>query len=207
MHPSTSSSMSLPRLPTKILDISELWESHSAKIQKEITTILNYNSQLRLIFLPHALTAVRAGPLRWLEWWIYCRCLRNHLKCHFLQIELSNRFLHMLQQSIKVSLIAVSVEQWIYLLLARCWPLPILLVTRVARGRALSTYLMGGSQTVLRYQHSRTCCVQCSPTHQILAHLSVSLASSLTMTTPDQKKSHADYIQLSMQAQFNKRAL
>jgi hypothetical protein len=39
---------------------------------------------------------------------------------HFLQIELNKRFLHMLQQSIKVSLIAVTVEQLIYLLLSRC---------------------------------------------------------------------------------------
>ena len=34
------------------------------------------------------------------------RCLRNRLKCHVLQIELNTRFLHMLQQQIKVSLIA-----------------------------------------------------------------------------------------------------
>ena len=85
MHLSTSSLMSLPRLPTKILDISELWESQSAKIQKEITTILNYNSQLRLIFLPHALTAVRA------ETWVMY-------------------LLQMLEESLKVSLFADRVE-------------------------------------------------------------------------------------------------
>jgi hypothetical protein len=52
-----------------------------------------------------------------------------------------------------------------------------------------------------------TCCVQCSPTHQTLARLSAFNATY----NDDQKSSHADYIhllkQLSMQAQFNKRAL
>jgi hypothetical protein len=32
----------------------------------------------------------------------------KHLKCHFLEIELNNRLLYILQQSIKVSLIALS---------------------------------------------------------------------------------------------------
>ena len=59
----------------------------------------------------------------------YCRCLRKHLKCQFLQIELNNWLLHMLQQSIKVSLIAASVEQLIYLFLTRCCQLPILPIT------------------------------------------------------------------------------
>ena len=35
-----------------------------------------------------------------------CRGLSKHLKCHLLQTELNNWFLHILQQSIKVSLIA-----------------------------------------------------------------------------------------------------
>ena len=39
----------------------------------------------------------------------------QHLKCHFLQIELNNRFHHILHQSIKVSLITVSVEQLTHL--------------------------------------------------------------------------------------------
>jgi hypothetical protein len=34
-----------------------------------------------------------------------------HLECHFLQIELNNSFLHVLHESIKVSLIAVS--RWV----------------------------------------------------------------------------------------------
>ena len=46
------------------------------------------------------LDTVRTGPLRWLMWFTYYRCLRNQLKCHFLKIELNNRFLHMLHQSI-----------------------------------------------------------------------------------------------------------
>ena len=77
----------------------------------------------------HPATMARAWPLRWLMWFTYCRCLRNQLKCHFLQIEFNHRFLHMLQQSVKVSLIAVSVEQSMYLFLTRCWPLPILQIT------------------------------------------------------------------------------
>ena len=31
---------------------------------------------------------------------------------------------------------------------------------RITRARTLSTYLIGGSQTVEHYQHSCTCCVQ-----------------------------------------------
>jgi hypothetical protein len=46
-----------------------------------------------------------------------------------LQIELNNWLLHMLHQSIKVSLIAVSVEQLIYLFLTRFCLLPILSIT------------------------------------------------------------------------------
>ena len=53
-------------------------------------------------------------------WFTYCRSLRKHLKCHFLQIELNNWLVNMFQQSIKVSLIAVSVAQLIYLFLSRC---------------------------------------------------------------------------------------
>ena len=60
-----------------------------------------WNSELR--------NWVRARSLRWQMH--YCRCLRNHLKCHFFQIELNNQVLHMLQQSIKVSLIAVNVRR------------------------------------------------------------------------------------------------
>jgi hypothetical protein len=177
-------------------------------------------------------------------WCTYGRCLRNHLKCHFLQIELNNWLVHMFQQSIKVSLIAVSVEQLIYLLLTRCCVLSFLRFVRrlqwwkphsrgtrlwltpsshsrtrrITRARTHSTCLIGGSQTVQRYRDSRTCCVQCWPNHPIPARLSVSLASSmrLTMTirrglTPtynhDQNSSYTDYIELSMQSQFNKRAL
>jgi hypothetical protein len=79
---------------------------------------------------PNYLDAVaRVLPLRWLKWWTYYRCLRKHLKCHFLEKELNNWLLHMLQQSIKVSLIAVSVEELIYLLITRCCLLPILPTT------------------------------------------------------------------------------
>jgi hypothetical protein len=52
-------------------------------------------------------------------WFTYNRDFSNQLKCHFLQIELHNRFLQMLHQSIKVSLIVVSVEPLIYLLIIR----------------------------------------------------------------------------------------
>jgi hypothetical protein len=38
----------------------------------------------------------------------------------FLQIDLNNSFLLMLEQSIKVSLTTVTVEQLIYLMVARC---------------------------------------------------------------------------------------
>jgi len=50
---------------------------------------------------------------------------------------------------------------------------------RIARGRTLCT-LICGSQTLQRYQHSRTCCVQCWPTHQNLARLSVSLMQGVS---------------------------
>ena len=79
---------------------------------------------------------------------------------------------------------------------------------RMARGRTLSPYLIGGSQTVQHCQDSRTCCVQFRRTHPIRAHLSDFLASSMRLTyDDDQKKSHAYYIELSMQSQFNKRGL
>jgi len=54
---------------------------------------------------------------------------------------------------------------------------------RITRGRTHSTYLIGGSQTVQHHQHSRTCCVQCWPTHPTLARLIVYLASSMQLTT------------------------
>jgi hypothetical protein len=72
-----------------------------------------------------ALSGIRVLPIRWLKWCTYCRCLRKHLKCHFLQIELNNWLLHMLQESIIVSLVEVSVEQLIYLFLTMCCLLPI----------------------------------------------------------------------------------
>ena len=50
-------------------------------------------------------TRTRVCLLAWLKWCTYCRCLKKHLK---------------------VSLIAVSVEQSIYLFLTRCCLLPIL---------------------------------------------------------------------------------
>jgi hypothetical protein len=47
------------------------------------------------------------------------------------------------------------------------------------------TYRIGGGrQTVQSYQHSPTCCVQCSLTHPTLAHLSVSLPSSIQLSLP-----------------------
>jgi hypothetical protein len=78
---------------------------------------------------------------------------------------------------------------------------------RIAKGRTRSTYLIGASQNVQRYQHSR---------HVLRAVLTNSpnscpperLFSIFNATfDDDQKSTHADYIQLSMQAQFNKRAL
>ncbi len=53
---------------------------------------------------------------------------------------------------------------------------------RIVRARTHSTCLMGGNQTLERYQDSRTCCVQCWPTHPILVHLNVSLSSSIQPT-------------------------
>ena len=53
------------------------------------------------------------------------RCLRKHSNCQFLQIELNNSLLYILHQSIKVLLIAVSLEQLIYLFLTRYCLLPI----------------------------------------------------------------------------------
>ena len=47
-------------------------------------------------------TFIRVRPLAGLMWFTYCRCLRKHWRCHFLQIELNNWLLHMLQSSIKV---------------------------------------------------------------------------------------------------------
>ena len=80
-----------------------------------------------------------------LLWFTYYRCLRNHLKCHDLQIEMNNRFLHILQQSVKVSLIVVSVEQLIYLFVDRWWPLPIILpITR--RDTLTLVYVTHGRQ-------------------------------------------------------------
>ena len=68
----------------------------------------------------------RISPWAWRKCCTYCRCLRKHLKCHFFQIDLNNWFFHMLHESIKVSLIAISVEQLIYLFLTRCCLVPIL---------------------------------------------------------------------------------
>jgi hypothetical protein len=44
-----------------------------------------------------------------------------------------------------------------------------------------------------------------SPTHPTLARLNVSLASSTY--NDDQRKSNADYMELSLQSQYNKRTL
>ena len=76
---------------------------------------------------------------------------------------------------------------------------------RIGSGRALCT-LICGSQTLQHYQHSRTCCTvltnspkSCPPER---------LFSILNATyNDDQKSPHTDYIQLSMQSQFNKRVL
>ena len=54
----------------------------------------------------------------------------------------------------------------------------------MTRGRTLLTYRIGGRQTVQSYQHSPTCCVQCSLTHPTSAHLSVPLASSIQVSMP-----------------------
>jgi hypothetical protein len=50
---------------------------------------------------------------------------------------------------------------------------------RISRVTTLLTYRIGGS-----YQHSPTCCVQCSLAHPTIAHLSVSLASSIQLSMP-----------------------
>jgi len=53
---------------------------------------------------------------------------------------------------------------------------------RMARGWTRLTCWIGGRQTVQNYQHSPTCCVQCSLNHPTHAHLSVSLASSMQLS-------------------------
>ena len=53
---------------------------------------------------------------------------------------------------------------------------------RMSRVTTLLTYPIGGRQTVQCYQHSPTCCVQCSRTHPTLAHLRVSLGSSIQLS-------------------------
>jgi hypothetical protein len=53
---------------------------------------------------------------------------------------------------------------------------------RTGRGSTHSTCLIGGSQTVQRYQDSRTCSVQWWPTHPPLVRLSVSVESSMRLT-------------------------
>ncbi len=63
--------------------------------------------------------AVRAIPIGWPNWFTYWRCLRNHLKCHLLQVELNNWLLYILQESPKVSPIVVSLEQLMYLFRTR----------------------------------------------------------------------------------------
>ena len=42
--------------------------------------------------------------------------MRKHLKCHFLQIELNNRLLYILQQSIKVQRKIVDTQRGVHLL-------------------------------------------------------------------------------------------
>ena len=77
---------------------------------------------------------------------------------------------------------------------------------RIVRVRTHWTCLIGGSQTVQHYRNSRTCSVQCWPTHPTLVHLSVSLPSSirLTMTIRRSLTLIVDYIELSivMKSQF-----
>jgi hypothetical protein len=90
---------------------------HSLRIHTHTHT--NTHTHTLLLLVPRRPVArVRQGssiagrvvPWTGLNWCTYCRCLRKHLKCHFLQIELNNWLLHRLQQSIKVSLIAVRTE-------------------------------------------------------------------------------------------------
>jgi hypothetical protein len=72
---------------------------------------------------------LRDLPLPGRTWFTYYRCSRHHLKCHFLQIELNNWLVHMFQRSIKASLIAVSVEQLIFLSLTKWCVLSFLSIT------------------------------------------------------------------------------
>ena len=81
------------------------------------------------LFTNDTCSTYRSVPLRWLQWCTYCRCLRKHWKCHFLKIELNNWLLHRLQESIKVSLVAASAEQLIYLFLTRSCLMLILPIT------------------------------------------------------------------------------
>jgi hypothetical protein len=70
----------------------------------------------------------------------------KHLKCHFLQIELNDWLLYILQESIKVSLITLSVEQLIYLFLTRfcLFPIP---------SRTLQRQRISSDAKVLQKQH------------------------------------------------------
>ena len=71
--------------------------------QASATVDVCWNSQL--VLLPH-----RRRPAEGIKMWLaYCRCWRNRIKRRFLQIKLRKRFLHMLEESIKASLIADSV--------------------------------------------------------------------------------------------------
>ena len=128
----------------------------------------------------------------WLTWWTYYRCLRKHLKCHFLQMQLNNSFYTCIMNRLKCHLFQ--------LVLTIDLPFPHQVLSlgnqnylnkeknsdptldsiksfeerKDRKGKDtfdLSDGKMGGSQTVKHYQDSCTCCVKCWPTSHGTAHL------------------------------------
>ena len=135
----------------------------------------------------------------------------------------------MLQQSIKVSLIAVSVEQLIHLLLTRCCILPItqieVMKTEVMKYQALADSMQSfeerkDSKGKDTFDLSDWWKSNCETLPGFVYVLRAVLTNSPNSCPPerlfsifnatnndDQKSSYADHIQLSMHAQFNPRAL
>jgi hypothetical protein len=78
---------------------------------------------------------------------------------------------------------------------------------KITRGRTHSTYLIGGSQTVQHCQQF-VYVLRALLTNSPDSCPPESLFSIFNVTyNDDQKRSHVDYIKLSMQSQFNKRAM
>ena len=101
-----------------------------------------------------------ASIFTYLVWWVLCpHCTHNHeylywqswvprnrIKCHLLQIELSNWLLHILQQSIDKKIVFKNIFSKIF-----------------NDTFDLSDWWKSNCSTVEHYQDSRTCSVQCWP--------------------------------------------